>query len=154
MRVQVEFRDRIKAMDLWHRRILPRVTPEPNTGCWLWPGAHDNKGYGKVQPTSTHRIAYLAEVGDVPVGMTIDHLCGATWCCNPEHLRVLSRAENTSLARPGKHNRIKTTCPSGHQYDDCNTRVNKRGDRVCRECHRSRSRVDARRKREAGRVQR
>lgn len=154
MRLPVEFRDRLKAMDLWARRILPRVMPEPNTGCWLWPGAHDKKGYGKLKQTTTHRIAYLAEIGDVPAGMTIDHLCKATWCCNPEHLRVLSRSENTSIARPGQHNRDKVKCPSGHPYDDRNTFINNRGERICRECNRANSRAFYLRRKEASRVKR
>ena len=36
--------------------------------------------------------------------------------------------------------RRKTHCPSGHPYDDQNTRINARGDRVCRTCERARNR--------------
>jgi hypothetical protein len=31
---------------------------------------------------------------------------------------------------------LKTHCPHGHPYDEANTRLERRGGRVCRTCHR------------------
>jgi hypothetical protein len=50
------------------RRFWTKITPEPNTGCWLWMGSLNRGGYGRFgigsrtddsrRTTSTHRLAY------------------------------------------------------------------------------------------------
>ena len=88
-------------------------------GCWLWMGATvvSNKGtekeklYGKYvggaegRTTSgnqkemlAHRYAFELHKGRIPAGVTVDHflepqgLCN-TLCCNPDHLRLATRAD-------------------------------------------------------------
>lgn len=86
------------------KRKLVRV-PEPvrdENGCLLWQGATDAKGYGRQtvdgQADYAHRIAWRQHRGEIPPGMTIDHLCGVHGCVNVEHLEVVTRAENTRRA--------------------------------------------------------
>jgi hypothetical protein len=43
----------------------------------------------------THRVAYRLTIGDIPQGMTIDHLCFNTKCCNPNHMEVVTQSENS-----------------------------------------------------------
>lgn len=35
---------------------------------------------------------------------------------------------------PGSANKMKTHCPRDHEYTKENTRINGRGERICREC--------------------
>jgi hypothetical protein len=69
-------------------------------GCLLWQGCLDVNGYGRVthdgKPSYAHRVAYEREVGPIPDGMTIDHLCETKSCVNTTHLEVVTRGENTS----------------------------------------------------------
>lgn len=75
-------------------------------GCWLFTGARQSRGYGSVgigngRTALAHRVAYEATVGEIPDGMTIDHLCLNKTCLNPEHMQVVTRAENTRRAHAG-----------------------------------------------------
>lgn len=109
------------------------ITPEPNTGCWLWIGAihRDEDGaFGSAnRALKAHRVAYGLYVGPIPRGFAIDHLCRNRSCVNPAHLEPVTLAEN---------NRRKprvTHCPRGHEFIPENTRE-WRGLRFCIACNR------------------
>lgn len=74
------------------------------TPCWIRVGHRNNKGYGKVtiagRPMYAHRAMYEQEVGPIPDGMTLDHLCRERGCIRPDHLEPTSMATNL---RRGKH---------------------------------------------------
>lgn len=121
-------------------RFMKYVSPEPNSGCWLWLGAVGSYGHGqfsinrKARPA--HRIAYEAAFGAVPAGLELDHLCRVPCCVNPRHLEAVTHRENmlrSPIAGPAA-NRRKTHCPYGHPYDEGNTYRDKLGKRTCREC--------------------
>lgn len=123
-------------------RLLSRIEIDAS-GCWIWLGAQDGRGYGHIAtggrgaPAKTHRVAYEHLVGPIPTGLSIDHLCRVQLCCNPVHLEVVSLAENTrrQLAAVGHPNALKTHCPVGHAFDEANTRFASDGrGRVCRTC--------------------
>jgi hypothetical protein len=140
-------------------RIRVKIHVDSN-GCWIFTGAKNEQGYGFIQlgrgigTDRTHRVMYEAEVGPIPEGLTLDHLCAVPSCCNPAHLEPVTRSENTrrqwadGRADPGRFCREKTHCPQGHPYDEANTHINKRGSRVCRACHRERARRVAAAKKE------
>lgn len=129
-------------------------------GCWGWSGAK-NHGHGifhaRGRQVQAHRFAYELLVGPIPEGMTVGHRChdeaaevGACAggecvhreCCNPAHLCLQTRGENTlssPLTPSGKAARA-THCPAGHAYDERNTRFNKDGTRHCRTCDAARHR--------------
>lgn len=127
-------------------RMQAKVTVLPD-GCWYWTGAINSKGYGQWAvdgvSKSTHRVAYESLAGPIPDGMTIDHLCQIKRCCNPAHLEVVSRTENSL-----RYSRNITHCPQGHPLsgDNLIIKKNKLGHeyRNCRECANARRR-DARR---------
>lgn len=131
-------------------RVLARVVKQPD-GCWIWRGALNEGGYGIVQlgrgigTDRTHRVVYRAMVGEIPAGLTLDHLCHRPACVNPAHLDPVTRTENTlrqwavGKGNAGASNVLKTHCPHGHPYDEANTRKDKNGRRHCRTCERLRA---------------
>lgn len=85
------------------QRFFTRVSPEPNTGCWLWTGSCFSLGYGQFHinrcPKLAHRVAYEMLVGPIPRGLELDHLCHVRSCVNPQHLRPATRRQNQSNLR-------------------------------------------------------
>ena len=70
------------------------VSPEPNSGCWLWTGA-DTRGYGALGKNGlAHRVSFEMHVGPILPGLTLDHLCRTPACVNPAHLEPVTLAEN------------------------------------------------------------
>lgn len=104
-------------------RFMDRVSPEPNSGCWLWTGATITLGYGRFSPTQkryqfvyAHRYAYEMFVGPIVDDMVIDHLCRVRCCVNPQHLEVVTRGENVRRGDAPVHiARRNGTCVRGHQ---------------------------------------
>lgn len=70
---------------------------DPDSGCWIWQRARSH-GYGQVRVNGryvpAHRIYYEREVGPVPPGLCLDHLCRTPACVNPAHLEPVTWAEN------------------------------------------------------------
>lgn len=117
-------------------RLEARIIPEPNSGCWLWIGGVDGKGYPIIhirpQMKKVHRVMYELVKGPIPDGMTLDHLCRTRRCCNTNHLEVVTGAENTR-----RGTRLRTHCKEGHPFDE---KLHSRGHRRCGECERIRNR--------------
>ena len=74
------------------------VSPEPNSGCWLWTGYANSDGYGKFNLSgrieAAHRVAYREYRGEIPAGYRVLHNCDQPCCVNPDHLRLGSDADN------------------------------------------------------------
>lgn len=80
-------------------RFLRDVSVD-ESGCWPWLGFRNDEGYGHTVFSDTtikmaHRVSYLIHYGALDLDLTIDHLCFVTSCVNPEHLDLVTRAENT-----------------------------------------------------------
>lgn len=121
------------------QRLLRRRSFDEN-GCWLWTGRVDGQEYGQIgvggKSYGVHRLSYLTFVGPIPGDLTVDHLCFVPRCFNPEHLRLLSRSENSANTR----RTFATHCARGHEFTNDNTL--RRGPlgsaRACKTCRRER----------------
>lgn len=84
-------------------KFWSKIIPEPNSGCWLWECGDDKAGYGKYQiwdrrlrkqrHVRAPRFALALKLGRWPVFNTL-HECDNPGCCNPDHLREGTQAEN------------------------------------------------------------
>lgn len=63
-------------------------------------------GYCRVilngKTVRAHRAMYEQEIGPIPRGMQIDHLCNQTDCINPDHLEPVTPLVNTQRSRATK----------------------------------------------------
>lgn len=67
----------------------------PMSGCWLWTGAADAKGYGRMHGNrKAHRVSYELHVGKIPDGMCVLHKCDVPACVRPDHLFLGTQLDN------------------------------------------------------------
>ncbi len=117
--------------------------------CWIWTGAKTGRDYGmfvidwyqneegawRTVTRGAHRVAYELEVGLIPEGLTLDHLCGVHDCVNPEHLEPVTLGENS---RRG-NTRQGGLCKAGLHLmagENLIVRPSRPGRTECRECAR------------------
>lgn len=122
---------------------IPNARPDLGA-CWLWTGSLNNGGYGRHYITrrtqvAAHRLSYELNVGPIPDGLTIDHLCKVQRCVNPQHLEPVTMAENILRADgfSGVHAR-KTHCSNGHPFTPGNILKpppKRPTRRYCRQCY-------------------
>lgn len=119
-------------------RFWAKVDKRGPNDCWEWKASKAH-GYGRVSQDSkqlgAHRVAYEFMVGPIPDGKVLDHLCRNRGCVNPLHLEPVTPRINLLRGESLSAQRAKRThCPQGHPYDLFNTRVSKRGQRICKVC--------------------
>lgn len=84
-------------------RVAPRIERIPESGCWIFLGATNNKGYGHVgigrnRTALAHRVSYEHHSGGIPDGLMICHTCDVKCCVNPNHLYAGTRINNAQDA--------------------------------------------------------
>ncbi len=120
------------------KRFEELYTPEPNSGCWLWEGTINNKGYGSFHVSKerhsakAHRFSFETFIGPIPDDFVIDHKCRTRCCVNPDHLEPVTNDENM---RRG-HHATKAHCKQGHELQ----LVPGYAQRICRTCRRAANR--------------
>lgn len=95
-----------EAVTLLARYLSPKLTFNPDLGCWELPLKEDYDDEGKpLYPSVSigrlgfikeraHRVSAEVFMGAEIDDQTIDHRCRAHACCNPYHLEAVSIAEN------------------------------------------------------------
>lgn len=75
---------------LFWRHVLWR--DDGPDSCAIWCGKLNDSGYGQVRVQgrlrAAHRVAYELEVGRIPYGRTLRHLCGEPACVRADHLAL------------------------------------------------------------------
>lgn len=115
---------------------LMRYVNLAGDGCWIRSGAAV-RGYPVVKVRGKQfraaRLSYELHKGVIPDGLTVDHLCRETRCVNPDHLELVTAAENARRERAALR---PAHCPSGHGYAEHGY---EHGGRVhCRRCRHDR----------------
>jgi hypothetical protein len=121
-------RHRSELERLLDRTILEPTHPEFGT-CWRFTGTTTPYGrIAKAQDSYTHRLGWKLLRGDIPGDKELHHRCGVYACWNPDHLELVTHAENQLHLR-------KTHCKHGHPLSGDNLRIGPNGVRACRACN-------------------
>lgn len=95
------------------KRFSDSVTPEANSGCWLWTRGATADGYGVAYPGNVrsyaHRLAFESVHGEgSAAGVIVRHKCDTPACVNPEHLLGGTRLDNIrDCIERGRANRLR-----------------------------------------------
>jgi len=113
---------------IWQMRFEQKISPEPNSGCWIWAGASNRLGYGRFNINQkieyAHRLSWQLHKGEIPTDKQIDHLCRVRLCVNPDHMEVVSHRTNSLRGMGvGGINSRKTHCKNGHELSGANLKL-------------------------------
>jgi hypothetical protein len=133
-------------------RFWEKVSKGTPDECWPWTagtsgsraayGVLGFKVKGRTIHKYAHRIAYELEIGPIPEGLEIDHLCRNPICVNPAHLEPVTHRENVLRGEAiSAQNARKAHCIRGHLLSGANVAITKPGHRVCRACRQLRRRA-------------
>lgn len=124
----------------------PCSNPDLTGPCHVFSGSISPDGYGHVNAdgkiVGVHRYVWELEYGAIIDGLVIDHACRNRACCNVNHLRLVTKHQNSTENVVGSFwqlNKAKTHCPQGHEYTVENTAYTGRR-RYCKACKREKQR--------------
>lgn len=97
------------------------VSPEPNSGCWLWDAGSSRAGYGvfvwsgrRPATVYAHRASWEIYRGPLPLGAWVLHKCDVPACVNPDHLFLGDAKANGEDCSQKKRHRPRrgSSCPT------------------------------------------
>lgn len=124
---------------------------DKSDGCWNWTASLTANGYALFKLDTTagksimaHRYAYQELNGPIPDDLTIDHLCKNRRCCNPAHMEVVTRGENSRRGKGWiqgvavRRANAEIGCRKGHPRTPDHAFKTPKGNWRCRTCDRIR----------------
>jgi hypothetical protein len=126
--------------------------------CWPWTRWTVESGHGQItiagRPRRVHRLVWALVHGEDPYPHYVLHRCDNPPCCNPRHLFLGTKKDNTQdMVGKGRGGRPKgsknrhtskgaTHCIEGHAFTPENTYITPTtGARQCKKCRRIRARA-------------
>lgn len=106
---------------LYREQVKPLLKPDPqHLGCLVFTGETTSGGYGIVRagkvPLRAHRVAWIAQCGDLQPGEQLHHWCKHPPCASVFHLAPLSEADHIAVHQ-GEPSRVIT--PALWAAGDC-----------------------------------
>ena len=89
--------------------VLEPTHPQLGTCCRFTGTTTPYGRIAKAQDSYTHRLGWKLLRGPIPEGKELHHRCGVHGCWNPDHLDLVTHAENQWHLR-------RTHCKHGHRY--------------------------------------
>ena len=121
-------------------RFYEKVEQVTESGCWIWTGSLNDKGYGQFHDydvsfathrgnVSAHRWSFNFFKGPLMEGAHVCHSCDVPCCVNPDHLWIGTHQDNMrDLWTKGRGTkgrvfpeRSKAFCIHNHPYTPENT---------------------------------
>jgi hypothetical protein len=113
-------------------RFWSKVQQGEPDECWPWLGNKSKSGYGvfhitdkrtpkgrHIERTHAHRMAFELDTGVMPKQWCVLHRCDNRLCCNPAHLFLGTKADNTAdMLAKGRQSRGEQCYNSKLTADD------------------------------------
>lgn len=139
-------------------RFWAKVSPEPNSGCWLWDAGVSDRGYGRFRVGNrtlrAHRFSWEIHNGALSNELELDHrVCRLKCCVNPDHLVPCTPQEHKLQPDTPPLFQKHVACAVGHPYLPETVYYDPHGTprcKVCRKEYRAKHEAKKRQQRTTG----